>query len=145
MAICFRQRLKEQRCGSRRTEAAIKARRLGLNTGSLTCGQSNRIRPPGQLVKPAEIGLVNYTMCLASASELNMAQLTARRLTHSTLSVALLLAASPVRAETKIQAAAKQIEADAKRENPRMGLDTLISAADRLRSVDPATARHLLD
>jgi peroxiredoxin len=59
--------------------------------------------------------------------------------------LAILVLAIPIRAETKVQAIAKEIEADAKRENPRMGLDTLISAADRLRSVDPPTARHLLD
>jgi len=57
----------------------------------------------------------------------------------------MLLAAGPARGETKIQAVAKEIEADAERENPRMGLDTLIRGAERLRDVDPATARQLLD
>src|ERR1017187_5383179 len=56
-----------------------------------------------------------------------------------------LLAAGPARTQTKIQALAKEVEADAELENPRMGLDTLIRAAERLRDVDPTTARHLLD
>jgi peroxiredoxin len=56
-----------------------------------------------------------------------------------------LFAAGPAHGETKIQALAKEIEADAERENPRMGLDTLIRGAERLRDVDPATARQLLD
>ena len=62
-----------------------------------------------------------------------------------TISLAILLTASPAPAQTKIQAIAREIEADAKRENPRLGIDTLIRASERLRSVDPATARHLLD
>jgi hypothetical protein len=40
---------------------------------------------------------------------------------------------------------AQEIETDAKLEDPRLRLDTLIRAVERLRSVDPATARHLLD
>jgi peroxiredoxin len=62
-----------------------------------------------------------------------------------TISLAILLTASSAPAQTKIQAIAQEIEADAKRENPRLGIDTLIRASERLRSVDPATARHLLD
>jgi len=68
-----------------------------------------------------------------------------RRITRMTISLAILFTAGPARAETKIQAIAQEIETDAKLENPRLGLDTLIRAAERLRSVDPATARHLLD
>src|SRR5258706_7854941 len=64
---------------------------------------------------------------------------------RSTLSLAILLTVGPALAETRIQALATEIEADAKRENPRLGLDTLIRAAERLRGVDPATSRHLLD
>ena len=50
-----------------------------------------------------------------------------------------------VGAQTKIQALAAEIEASAAREVPSLGLDTRIRAADRLRSVEPETARHLLD
>ncbi len=74
-----------------------------------------------------------------------MSGLIVRRITRMTISLAILLTAGPARAETKIQAIAQEIETDAKLENPRLGLDTLIRAAERLRSVDPATARHLLD
>jgi len=66
-------------------------------------------------------------------------------LPHITISLAILLTASSAAAQTKIQAIAQEVEADAKLENPRLGIDTLIRAAERLRSVDPATARHLLD
>jgi thiol-disulfide isomerase/thioredoxin len=64
---------------------------------------------------------------------------------RATISIAILLVCGLAPAQTKIQTLAAEIEADAKRENPRLGLDTLIRAAERLRGVDPATARHLLD
>jgi peroxiredoxin len=50
-----------------------------------------------------------------------------------------------LRAESNLQALAAQIEADAAREEIRLGLDTRIRAAERLRLVDPATAKHILD
>src|SRR5580658_3763458 len=68
-----------------------------------------------------------------------------RRSGRIAIGLAILLTAGPAWAQTKIQALAQEIEADAERENPRMGLDTLIRGAERLRDVDPATARHLLD
>jgi hypothetical protein len=67
----------------------------------------------------------------------------ARRCVYIAIGLAILLTGWPILAQTKIQALAKEIEADAERENPRMGLDTLIRGAERLRDVDPATARHL--
>jgi thiol-disulfide isomerase/thioredoxin len=57
----------------------------------------------------------------------------------------ILLAASVTQAQTKIQALATEIEADAKLENPRLGIDTLLRAAERIRTIDPSAARHLLD
>jgi thiol-disulfide isomerase/thioredoxin len=50
-----------------------------------------------------------------------------------------------LRAESKLQALAAQIEADAAREEIRLGMDTRIRAAERLRLVDPAAAKHILD
>src|SRR5690348_5657548 len=48
-------------------------------------------------------------------------------------------------AQTAAQKLAAQLEAQAALEDPRMGLDTRIRAADRLRLVDPAAATHLLE
>jgi thiol-disulfide isomerase/thioredoxin len=50
-----------------------------------------------------------------------------------------------LRAESKLQALAVQIESDAAREDVRLGMDTRIRAAERLRLVDPAAAKHILD
>jgi thiol-disulfide isomerase/thioredoxin len=48
-------------------------------------------------------------------------------------------------AESKLEALAAQIEADAAREEIRLGMDTRIRAAERLRLVDPGTAKHILE
>jgi len=48
-------------------------------------------------------------------------------------------------AQTKLETVAAQVQADAAREEVRLGLDTRIRAAERLRVVDSAMAKEILD
>jgi peroxiredoxin len=61
----------------------------------------------------------------------------------SLMATALLICS--LRAQSKLETLAAKVQADAAREEVGLGLDTRIRAAERLRLVDPVTAKRILD